>query len=547
MLKKLLTSIIILTTLLVSLFSPFVDTVKAEGEWWKPSFQDWYSKVNSGGSEEIFGERYTAAQVRWVVYGLVAILIEPADIGGFLSCMMDTTKNPVECASLLPEVTSNLPAQNKERAQQNPLQFLTEDRPLSAITYFKNLARKFHIVPEAQAQAGFGFRALDPVLSLWRGVRNITYLLFIFITIALAFMIMFRVKISPQTAVTVQSAIPKVAITLILVTFSYAIAGFMVDLMYVVTGILGIVMSSTFPGAAAGVNINNFYDLIRGPFGGGIIGWSAVYLGGFMLGLALTLLAPGGLAQTAITAIPFLPLVAVITFFVFLVMIVLLFIGVIRILWVLIKAFANVLILTVFAPIQISVGAIVPNAGFGPWLKSLMGHLMVFPTTGFLFYLATLFCTQAIGIIINGLFSDSAAALDIIKNFVISLFSGASSSFPIAELLNISLSGSFSEGWPPLLGVGRGGAALAFLGASIAIVFIIPKVNEVIQAFIEGKPFAYGTAIGQALGPVVEAGKIAGLYGAGKVIEVGEGGEFGAGAPPPMWTQAARRILGLKK
>jgi len=493
MLKKLLTSIIILTTLLVSLFSPFVDTVKAEGEWWKPSFQDWYSKVNSGGSEEIFGERYTAAQVRWVVYGLVAILIEPADIGGFLSCMMDTTKNPVECASLLPEVTSNLPAQNKERAQQNPLQFLTEDRPLSAITYFKNLARKFHIVPEAQAQAGFGFRALDPVLSLWRGVRNITYLLFIFITIALAFMIMFRVKISPQTAVTVQSAIPKVAITLILVTFSYAIAGFMVDLMYVITGLLGIVMSSTFPGAS-GINLTNFNDLIRGPFNLGVFGWSAVYLGGFTVALVVTLWGSGGILQAIVNTIPFVAApIAILTLIIAIVMGILLLIGIIRILWTLMKAFANVLILTVFAPIQISVGAIVPNAGFGPWLKSLMGHLMVFPVTGFLFYLATLFCTQAIIITFSNLFSDFGAARAFLSSFLTSLF-GGSPSFPIAELLN-SLVGGRLEGWPPLLSVGGGGAALAFLGASIAIVFIIPKVNEVIQAFIENKPFAYGSGI----------------------------------------------------
>jgi len=43
-------------------------------------------------------------------------------------------------------------------------------------------------------------------------------------------MIMLRVKISPQAVVTVQSAIPKLITTLILVTFSYAIAGLVIDL-----------------------------------------------------------------------------------------------------------------------------------------------------------------------------------------------------------------------------------------------------------------------------------------------------------------------------
>ena len=43
-------------------------------------------------------------------------------------------------------------------------------------------------------------------------------------------MIILRIKINPQTVITIQSAIPQVFTTLILVTFSYAIAGLVIDL-----------------------------------------------------------------------------------------------------------------------------------------------------------------------------------------------------------------------------------------------------------------------------------------------------------------------------
>lgn len=45
-------------------------------------------------------------------------------------------------------------------------------------------------------------------------------------------MIMFRRKIDPQTVISIQSAIPKIIISLILITFSFAICGLMVDIIF---------------------------------------------------------------------------------------------------------------------------------------------------------------------------------------------------------------------------------------------------------------------------------------------------------------------------
>ena len=104
--------------------------------------------------------------------------------------------------------------------------------PAHTATYVADLVRSSGLATPAYAQ-GLGFASLDPILNLWKIFRNVAYFFFIVILIVLGFMIMFRQKISGQAAVTAQQAIPSVVVSLILVTFSYAIAGFMVDLMYV--------------------------------------------------------------------------------------------------------------------------------------------------------------------------------------------------------------------------------------------------------------------------------------------------------------------------
>src|SRR5258708_14361646 len=84
-------------------------------------------------------------------------------------------------------------------------------------------------------------------------------------------MIMFRVKISPQVVVSVQSALPKIAIALVLVTFSYAIAGFLIDIMYVFVGLFSLVFSRftvagvSFVGGSAGAVTGYFDMLTKGP------------------------------------------------------------------------------------------------------------------------------------------------------------------------------------------------------------------------------------------------------------------------------------------
>lgn len=80
---------------------------------------------------------------------------------------------------------------------------------------------------------GVGFSGLQPILDIWKAFRNLSYILISLAIIIVGFMIMFRKKIDPQTVVTIQESIPRIIIVLLFITFSYAISGVFIDLMYV--------------------------------------------------------------------------------------------------------------------------------------------------------------------------------------------------------------------------------------------------------------------------------------------------------------------------
>lgn len=67
-------------------------------------------------------------------------------------------------------------------------------------------------------------------VDLWQKCRNLSYLLITILLLVIGLMIMFRAKIDPRTTITVATALPRVVISLLLITFSYAIAGLIVDL-----------------------------------------------------------------------------------------------------------------------------------------------------------------------------------------------------------------------------------------------------------------------------------------------------------------------------
>lgn len=332
--------------------------------------------------------------------------------------------------------------------------------PASGVTYLADLGKNLGIVKPAYAAVGTGFSGLSPILPIWKAFRNIAYLFFTIIFIAIGFAIMFRLKISPQAVVSIQSALPRIIITLILVTFSYAIAGFLIDLMYVLI-LVGVVV------LAPAANISNIPELQKiyaegnfiqiigealGIAGAGVPGgiWVAMTgLGGLV----------GGLIGNLIGGVPgfVVGLVAGLGLFALIIAVIILFV-LFKLLIELVKAYISIILLVVFAPLMIMLGAIPGQSGFGNWFRNLLANILVFPAVALFFLLARI------------LTSVDAGKL-----------------------------------WVPPMTIGGVSITVASL-IGFGMLLIVSKVPEMVKNALQVKPFPYGAAIGEALGPMRAAG-----------------------------------------
>ncbi len=474
-LKKFITKFILSCLVFILLTFSFVPYVHAqEGTWYNQSFQEWFTKVNDSPPNEIFGERYTAAQVQWIIYGLLYFLVNSSGPTGTeaLSCLMQKELN--QCVDAIKKAFETFSPNNTSSTGTQPWMSVFTTRPISSVTYFLEAGRRLRVVPEAKAQSqGFGFTAAGPVLKLWKVSRDLTYAFLVVVIVAMAFMIMFRVKISPQTVITVQSALPKVILALILITFSYAIAGLLIDIMYVVMGLLAALVVnsgiSTFDWQTmfrALTTERNAFMLI------------SFYFSAFLIALFFAFFSGGPIAGILGGALIFLlfPIIM-------LVLVIVLIITALRILWLLLTTYVSILLQILLAPFQILLGTITPGGGFGAWLRNMLANLAVYPLVATMFLLAFIF--------LGGAFSalpDWQPLIDF-----------------ITKAMPFNISPAFlgdTNFWDPPLTFGSGAGGLLWLGASFVIILLIPSAANMIKAVISGQPFAFGTAIGQAIGPL---------------------------------------------
>lgn len=102
--------------------------------------------------------------------------------------------------------------------------------PSSFIGWTKNTLSEAGFLPKTYAYEGIGFASLKPLISLWRIFRDFSFMIIVLVLVAIGFMIMFRTKINPQTVISVENSLPKIILALILVTFSFPIAGLIFDI-----------------------------------------------------------------------------------------------------------------------------------------------------------------------------------------------------------------------------------------------------------------------------------------------------------------------------
>ncbi|MBU2592743.1 MAG: hypothetical protein ABH867_00085 [Patescibacteria group bacterium] len=246
---------------------------------------------------------------------------------------------------------------------------------------------------QAYAQ-GIGFVGLQPILPIWRGFRNVTYAILTIVFVVIGVAIMFRTKVSPQAVITVQNALPKVIGALLLITFSYAIAGFMIDITYLVLAlVIRLLMSAglSLPGGQSFQDLVNFNMIDALQLVLGSIPWITVealaaVLGAIIFGLLGGLIGnlPGILPGAAAGLVIGPVLIGLI------ILIYILF-NLMKFFFALMKCYVNALLQIVLGPLQIIAGAIPgmqTSMGFGTWLQRLMANLLVFPISALFLIIA---------------------------------------------------------------------------------------------------------------------------------------------------------------
>jgi hypothetical protein len=233
--------------------------------------------------------------------------------------------------------------------------------PASSEIYIADLLNSSGIATPAYAQ-GLGFASLNPILSAWKTFRNVAYFFFVLIMLIIGFMIILGRKLGGQSAITVQQAIPNIIISLLAVTFSYAIAGLLIDLMYLVMFlILGVF------GYDQGLLGKNFLQL-----GTSLVTSSAGTtfdaVHSFVKGVTSTLGGAAGEIAGIISGLTFAVIVAIAVA-----------VGLFRLFFELLKTYITIIVNIVLAPLLLMMGAIPGRSTFGGWVKSLAANLAAFP------------------------------------------------------------------------------------------------------------------------------------------------------------------------
>jgi hypothetical protein len=406
--------------------------------------------------------------------------------------------------------------------------------PLSSGDYFHYLATNFGATKKTYGKtideattttkggsSYTGFEGLKPLLQIWVSIRDLVYSLFVLGFVIVGVAIMLRIKIDPRTVMTLQNRIPKIIAALLLVTFSYAIAGFLIDFMWTTIYLVINLFAQADPNMQ--LKIKDFYNLqggnvfnyARGAVGVSDVAWDSsrgvvdvlgsaldntagrsitgLFLGAIGLttgGLAIKglnlitsltgpvgmmikgltgVIAAGAAAGLSDLAVPFFARLVV-----WLVILIAVFSALFRLWFKLLIAFVMLVLGVVLAPLWIFAGILPGNKlGFGSWIRHMLSQIIIFPMT------VAMFCLGKV--VIDGYQAVGAGG----QGFV-----------------------------PPLLGYGTDQASISSLLA-LGLVLITPNVAKWAGEIFKG-PKLDATPIGQALkagtGSLTEGAKTIAAY-----------------------------------
>jgi len=270
-----------------------------------------------------------------------------------------------------------------------------------------------------------GYQSLmdSGIAPIWNQMRNVAYVFFVVIMIVIGFMIMFRSKLGGQTMVSIGNTIPSVIVSLILVTFSFAIAGVIIDF----GGVIVSLLYSIFNGESISIGkfgplfgqlfskdmTQQYANVVTTDISTALQGFSSSIVGGwFKLVWALDktmLMGIVGILAAIIGA-------GVV------------FVGAIKLLITLYKAYFELLLNVVVGPITIMLGTLPGKENMKMnWLTSIVRNVLVFPIAYFIINIP-IFLMQSTGVLLSlpdkltganlGDAATTAAVLDSDKGYI---------------------------------------------------------------------------------------------------------------------------------
>lgn len=367
---------------------------------------------------------------------------------------------------------------------------MSTSQPANTATYLADLGQQIGIYNPVYAQDSTGFSALRPVLGLWKAFRNMAYLAFVVIFVIIGFMIMFRSKVSQQAVISIQLALPQIVITLLLITFSYAIASLMIDLIYFLIYLI-IYMFYTFN------IIGNTTPAITKLFEQNIFGiaFQSHYAGNAAA-------AVGDIVNGVLDSVAGDILGAIGSGVSYLIFAIAILISLFKLFFQLLISYVGLIVSTIFSPILLLFNALPGSQSFSKWLKGIFANAVVFPVTALMLIISAALIGDNVGWGIN---------------------SGVG--YRGSEETNIGL--------PIIAGGLNTSAVQALIG--IGFLMMMPKVVELVQ-----KALGVEGGIGGMMGAIAEPLK-QGFAGASFAPKKIGGAAISARQEYPQMLQQARR------
>ena len=261
--------------------------------------------------------------------------------------------------------------------------------PASSTIYIADISKNIGIAPaHALGLNDYpgGFTVFQPVLKIWKIFRNIAYLVFIVIFVIMGFMIMFRAKLNPQTVISIQTAIPKIIIGLLGVTFSYAIAGLILDISQLGMNLVFEILLTPNLSPEIAPGIKQGFDLDMFKLLDALLFDPSTIQDNFISG--------SNVITTIINAIS--KLIKIITFdnanLFSLILSIVIVSNMFKIFFMLLTKYVQIIFGVIFSPLVFLIGTLPGQTGgaISNWFRSQLAHVLVFPATFFVFAIALL-------------------------------------------------------------------------------------------------------------------------------------------------------------